>query len=67
MNKTKVIILSGGFGGLYAALRLDKTLALRADAEVTWVSRDNFRLFTPMPHDVAREKISRNTQVIDRS
>ena len=30
-------ILGGGFGGVYAALRLDKTLARRADVEVTLV------------------------------
>src|SRR5437773_11314738 len=53
MKKTKVIILGGGFGGVYAALRLDKTVARRADVEVTLVSRDNFLLFTPMLHEVA--------------
>ena len=53
MKKTKVIILGGGFGGVYTALRLDKTLARRADVEVTLVSRDNFLLFTPMLHEVA--------------
>ena len=52
-NKTKILILGGGFGGVYAALRLDKTLARRADVEVTLVSRDNFLLFTPMLHEVA--------------
>ena len=53
MKKTKVIILGGGFGGVYTALRLDKTLARRADVEVILVSRDNFLLFTPMLHEVA--------------
>jgi NADH:quinone reductase (non-electrogenic) len=52
-NKTKILILGGGFGGVYAALRLDKTLARRADVEVTLVSSDNFLLFTPMLHEVA--------------
>jgi len=53
MKKTKVIILGGGFGGVYAALRLDKTVARRADVEVTLVSSNNFLLFTPMLHEVA--------------
>jgi NADH dehydrogenase len=53
MKKTTVIILGGGFGGVYTALRLDKTLARRADVKVTLVSRDNFLLFTPMLHEVA--------------
>ncbi|HEV8724490.1 MAG TPA: hypothetical protein VGW77_28050 [Candidatus Binatia bacterium] len=47
-NKTKILILGGGFGGVYAALRLDKTLTRRADVEVTLVSCDNFLLSTPM-------------------
>ncbi|MDB6018476.1 MAG: dehydrogenase [Pedosphaera sp.] len=53
MKKTKVVILGGGFGGLYAALYLDKSLARRADVEVTLISRENFFLFTPMLHEVA--------------
>jgi NADH dehydrogenase len=52
-NQTKILILGGGFGGVYAALRLDKTLARRAAVEVTLVSSDNFLLFTPMLHEVA--------------
>ena len=52
-NKTKILILGGGFGGVYTALRLDKTLARHADVEVTLVSSDNFLLFTPMLHEVA--------------
>jgi len=32
---------------------LDKTVARRADAEVTLINRENFILFTPMLHEVA--------------
>jgi NADH:ubiquinone reductase (H+-translocating) len=39
--------------GLSAAMYLDKTLARRAEAEVTMISRENFVLFTPMLHEVA--------------
>src|SRR5437660_7023521 len=53
MKKTKVIILGGGFAGLSAAMYLDKTLARRANAEVTLINRENFILFTPMLHEVA--------------
>src|SRR5690242_17793656 len=51
--KTRVLILGGGFGGLYAALHLDKTIAADPDIEVTLVNRENFVLFTPMLHEVA--------------
>ena len=44
--KTRVLILGGGFGGLYAALHLDKTIAAEPNVEVTLVSRENFVLFT---------------------
>ena len=53
MNKTKIVIAGGGFAGLSAAMYLDKTLARRAEAEVTLISRENFILFTPMLHEVA--------------
>ena len=52
-KRTRVLILGGGFGGLYAALRFEKALARGADIEVTLVNRDNFFLFTPMLHEVA--------------
>lgn len=48
-----MLILGGGFGGVYAALQLDKTLARDPDVTVTVVNRENFFLFTPMPHEVA--------------
>jgi NADH dehydrogenase len=51
--KTRVLILGGGFGGLYAARYLDKTIAAEPNVEVTLVSRENFVLFTPMLHEVA--------------
>src|SRR5258708_21233860 len=43
--KTRVLILGGGFGGFYAALHLDKTIAAAPNVEVTLVSRENFVLF----------------------
>ena len=53
MTKRRVLILGGGFGGAYAAQRLDRTLATRRDVDVALVSRDNYLLFTPMLHEVA--------------
>lgn len=49
----QILILGGGFAGLYAAMQLEKTLARDPDVEVTLVNRDNFFLFTPMLHEVA--------------
>jgi NADH dehydrogenase len=49
----RVVILGGGFAGLYTALELEKALARRPNFEVTLVNRENFFLFTPMLHEVA--------------
>ena len=51
MTKTRVLILGGGFGGLYAALEFEKRSD--PDFEVTLISEENFFLFTPMLHEVA--------------
>ena len=51
--RIRIVILGGGFGGIYAALRLEKALAQGAALEVTLVNRENFFLFTPMLHEVA--------------
>jgi NADH dehydrogenase len=48
-----VLILGGGFGGMYAALEFERALARGANLDVTLVNRDNFFLFTPMLHEVA--------------
>jgi NADH dehydrogenase len=56
-TKKRILILGGGFGGLYTALALDKTIAGRDDIEVTLVNRENFILFTPMLHEVAASDI----------
>ena len=51
-DKTRILILGGGFAGLEAARYLERTAAKRSDVEVTLVSRENFSLFTPMLHEV---------------
>lgn len=52
-GKKQIVILGGGFGGLYTALELEKSLGANPDVEITLVNRDNFFLFTPMLHEVA--------------
>jgi NADH dehydrogenase len=48
-----ILILGGGFAGMYAALRLERKLARDPNVQITLVNRDNFFLFTPMLHEVA--------------
>lgn len=52
-GRKHVVILGGGFGGVYAAIEFEKTLGRDADVDVTLVNRENFFLFTPMLHEVA--------------
>jgi len=52
-RKKRIVILGGGFGGVYAALHLERLLAGNNRIEVCLVSRDNFFLFTPMLHEIA--------------
>jgi len=56
-GRHRVVIAGGGFGGLYAALELEKMLARDADVEITLINKDNFFLFTPMLHEVAASDI----------
>lgn len=53
MNGPKrIVIVGGGFAGVTAALRLERRLGRRADAEVTLVDGENFSLFTPLLPEV---------------
>src|SRR6266536_290317 len=52
-RKKRIVILGGGFGGVNAAIYLEKLLA-RVDAvEICLISHDNFFLFTSMLHEIA--------------
>ncbi|HYP12654.1 MAG TPA: NAD(P)/FAD-dependent oxidoreductase, partial [Bryobacteraceae bacterium] len=49
----RVLIVGGGFGGLYAARALR-----RADVELTLIDRRNFHLFQPLLYQVATGELS---------
>ncbi len=51
-GKTRVLILGGGFGGVYTARHLERLCKNRPDVEVVLVSRDNFLLMTPLLFEV---------------
>jgi NADH:ubiquinone reductase (H+-translocating) len=57
----RVLILGGGFGGIYAALELEKTVARQRGLEVVLVTRDNYFLFTPMLAEVAAGQLELST------
>jgi NADH dehydrogenase len=60
----KILILGAGFGGVAAALRLDKRLSDRRDASVLVVDRDSALLFTPLLWTVADGRANPNDVVV---
>src|SRR5918992_2288273 len=46
-SRPKVVILGGGYGGVYAALKLEKA-ARKGQIDLSLVSRDNFFLHQPL-------------------
>jgi NADH dehydrogenase len=61
MEAKHVLILGGGFAGIYAAIELEKIRARRRDLEVTIVTRDNYFVFTPMLAEVAAGELELST------
>lgn len=57
MRTKRIVVLGGGFGGVYAAMHLEKVFRGNREVEITLISRDNFFLFTPMLHEVAASDI----------
>jgi NADH:ubiquinone reductase (H+-translocating) len=51
-SKKRILILGGGFGGVYTARHLERLLKRRADVEIILVSRNNFLLMTPLLFEV---------------
>jgi NADH dehydrogenase len=60
MKTHRILILGGGFGGVYAARRLERIFARRMDVEITLISGENFLLFTPMLAEVVSSSIEAN-------
>lgn len=62
-EKKKIVILGGGFGGLYSYKSLQKEFNCK-DISVTIVNRTNYFLFTPLLHEVATGSIAHH-QVVE--
>src|SRR5688500_1625666 len=46
--KKRVVILGGGFGGVYTAMELEKLRGRKDDYEITLVNRENYFVYQPM-------------------
>jgi NADH dehydrogenase len=49
----RILILGGGFGGLYTALEANRRL--RGAAEITLIDRNEYFLYTPLLHQIVSE------------
>jgi NADH:ubiquinone reductase (H+-translocating) len=54
---TRIVVLGGGFAGIYTVRRLEKLFAGRANVQILLVSRDNFLLMTPLLFEVCSGKL----------
>jgi NADH dehydrogenase len=52
-EKTRIVILGAGFGGVYALKRLHKQFHKNKNVHITIVNSRNYFLFTPLLHEVA--------------
>ena len=59
MNETskRIVILGGGFGGVSAAMQLEKIFKKDHSVEIIFVSEQNYVLFTPMLPEVPASSI----------
>lgn len=56
-QKQRIVILGGGFGGVYTAIYLEKKLKYRNDVEVILISKENYFVFQPMLAEVVSGSI----------
>lgn len=64
MSKNRILILGGGFAGVYCAKELDKQARSGSDLQVSLVSKENFFVFTPMLPQVVSGMIESNHIVV---
>ena len=51
-DRKRVVILGGGFAGVYTAMALEKAIGRDSDVEIVLVSRENYLVFQPMLPEV---------------
>jgi NADH dehydrogenase len=51
-DRKRIVILGGGFAGVYTAMALEKALGRNSDVDLVLVSRENYLVFQPMLPEV---------------
>ena len=52
MEKKKVVIVGGGFAGVYTAIHLEKLAKKRGDLSISLINRENYFVYQPMLAEV---------------
>jgi NADH dehydrogenase len=56
-QRKRIVILGGGFAGVYTAMYLEKALRRRDDFEITLINKENYFVFQPMLAEVVSGSI----------
>ncbi|HKZ81560.1 MAG TPA: FAD-dependent oxidoreductase [Pyrinomonadaceae bacterium] len=56
-QRKRIVILGGGFGGVYTALYLEKALTRRDDFEIVLINKENYFVFQPMLAEIVSGNI----------
>jgi NADH dehydrogenase len=64
LGRPRIVILGGGFAGVYTALALEKALGGRDDFEVVLVNRENYFVFQPLLPEVISGSIGITDMVV---
>ena len=56
-QRKRIVILGGGFGGVYTAMYLEKALRRRDDFEILLINKENYFVFQPMLAEVVSGSI----------
>ena len=56
-KRHRIVILGGGFGGVYTAMYLEKMLGRRDDFEIVIINKENYFVFQPMLAEVVSGSI----------
>lgn len=61
---TRIVVLGGGFAGIYAVRELERRLGRDPRVEITLVNKENYFVFTPMLHEIAASDLTL-TNIVD--
>ena len=56
-QRKSIVILGGGFGGVYTAMQLGRLLKREQDVDITLINRENYFVFQPMLPEVVSGSI----------